>query len=67
MSKDLPTGLGRLFAHFQDLFDTAIKTALKKAGGSRKPGKRKKFLSFFSEMGDSYYKTYEKTKKDADD
>ncbi len=67
MSKNFPTGIGKLLAHVQDLLDTGIKTILQKAGNPNPEGKKRKFFSFFSEMGDSYYKTYEKTKKDADD
>jgi len=63
MNKNLPSGLGRLLAHFQDLLDTGIKTIIKKSDPSSETGKKNKVFTFFSEMGDSYYKTYEKEKR----
>ncbi|MDP6532316.1 MAG: hypothetical protein QF845_02430 [Candidatus Marinimicrobia bacterium] len=63
MNKNLPTGIGRLLAHIQDLIDTGVKAVLRPGGDTGSKKKKKRFFNFFSEMGDSYYKTYEKEKR----
>ena len=60
MNKPLSKQLGELFAQFQDLIDTASHTVIKRLNEDDK--KRNRLLSFFSTIGDSYYKKYsEKT------
>ena len=63
MNKSLSKQLGELFAHFQDLIDTASHTLIKRLNEDKK--KRNRLISFFSTIGDSYYKKYSKIKKDS--
>ncbi|HDY75028.1 MAG TPA: hypothetical protein ENH49_00730 [Candidatus Marinimicrobia bacterium] len=59
-NKSLSQQLGSALANIQDLFDTIAKVFFKRI--KEKPG-----TSFFSEIGDSYYKSYEDAKRKADD
>ena len=52
MSKSLPKRVGELFAHVQDLIDTATHTAIKRVDENK--GKRHRLLGFFSSIGDAY-------------
>jgi hypothetical protein len=52
--------LGSALANIQDLFDTIAKVFFKRL--KSKPG-----TDFFSEMGDSYYKSYEEAKRKTED
>ena len=61
MNKPLSKQLGELFAQFQDLIDTASYTVIKRLNEDDK--KRNKLISFFSTIGDSYYKKYSEIKK----
>jgi len=61
MNKPLSKQLGELFAQFQDLIDTASHTVIKRLNEDDK--KRNKLISFFSTIGDSYYKKYSEIKK----
>ena len=63
MNKPLSKQLGELFAQFQDLIDTASHTVIKRLNEDDK--KRNSLLSFFSTIGDSYYKKYSEIKKDS--
>jgi hypothetical protein len=63
MNKPLSKQLGELFAQFQDLIDTASHTVIKRLNEDDK--KRNKLISFFSTIGDSYYKKYSEIKKDS--
>ncbi|MBT3738383.1 MAG: hypothetical protein HOG33_04720 [Candidatus Marinimicrobia bacterium] len=63
MNKPLSKQLGELFAQFQDLIDTASHTVIKRLNEDDK--KRNRLLSFFSTIGDSYYKKYSEIKKDS--
>ena len=63
MNKPLSKQLGELFAQFQDLIDTASHTVIKRLNEDYK--KRNRLLSFFSTIGDSYYKKYSEIKKDS--
>ena len=63
MNKSLSKQLGELFAQFQDLIDTASHTVIKRLNEDDK--KRNRLLSFFSTIGDSYYKKYSEIKKDS--
>ena len=63
MSKSLPKRLGELFAHVQDLIDTATHTAIRRADQNKG---RNKLLGFFSSIGDSYFKKYTNIKKDSE-
>jgi hypothetical protein len=58
--KSLSQQLGSALANIQDLFDTIAKVFFKRI--KEKPG-----TGFFSEIGDSYYKSYEDAKRNADD
>ena len=64
MNKPLSKQLGELFAHFQDLMDTASHTVIKRLNEDNK--KRNKLISFFSTIGDSYFKKYTEIKKDSE-
>ena len=64
MSKSLPKRVGELFAHVQDLIDTATHTAIKRVDENK--GKRNRLLGFFSSIGDSYFKKYTNIKKDSE-
>ena len=64
MNKSLSKQLGELFAHFQDLIDTATHSVIKRINKDGK--KRNKLISFFSTIGDSYFKKYSKIKKDSE-
>ena len=64
MNKSLSKQLGELFAHFQDLIDTATHSVIKRLNEDGK--KRNKLISFFSTVGDSYFKKYSKIKKDSE-
>jgi hypothetical protein len=61
MNKSLSKQLGELFAHLQDLVDTASHTVIKRLNEGGK--KRNKLLSFFSTIGDSYFRKYSEIKK----
>lgn len=61
MSKSLPKQIGELFAHFQDLTDTVKLNIIKRIHEN----KNNKLLSFFSSIGDSYFKKYFEIKKDS--
>ena len=63
MNKSLSKQLGELFAHFQDLIDTASHTLIKRLNEDDK--KRNRLISFFSTIGDSYFKKYSEIKKDS--
>ena len=63
MNKSLSKQLGELFAHFQDLIDTASHTLIKRLNEDEK--KRNRLISFFSTIGDSYFKKYSEIKKDS--
>tara|TARA_B110000438_G_scaffold53745_1_gene53924 strand:- start:3102 stop:3302 length:201 start_codon:yes stop_codon:yes gene_type:complete len=64
MNKPLSKQLGELFAHFQDLIDTASHTIIKRLKEDDK--KKNRLISFFSTIGDSYFKKYSKIKKDSE-
>jgi len=64
MNKSLSKQLGELFAHFQDLIDTASHTVIKRLKEDEK--KRNRLISFFSTIGDSYFKKYTEIKKDSE-
>jgi len=59
-NRSLSKQLGSALANFQDLFDTIAKVFFKRI--KEKPG-----TGFFSELGESYYKSYEEAKRNADD
>jgi len=59
-NRSLSKQLGSALANFQDLFDTIAKVFFKRI--KEKPG-----TGFFSEFGESYYKSYEEAKRNADD
>jgi hypothetical protein len=59
-NKPLAHRLGSSLANIQDLFDTIAKVFFKRL--KSKPG-----TDFFSEMGDSYYKSYEEAKRKTED
>ena len=63
MNKSLSKQLGELFAHFQDLIDTVSHTLIKRLNEDEK--KRNRLISFFSTIGDSYFKKYSEIKKDS--
>ena len=64
MNKPLSKQLGELFAHFQDLIDTASHTIIKRLKEDDK--KKNRLISCFSTIGDSYFKKYSKIKKDSE-
>ncbi|HIA23521.1 MAG TPA: hypothetical protein EYN76_03820 [Candidatus Marinimicrobia bacterium] len=59
-NRSLSKQLGSALANFQDLFDTIAKVFFKRI--KEKPG-----TGFFSELGESYYKSYEEAKRNAED
>jgi hypothetical protein len=59
-NKSLSQQLGSALANVKDLFDTVAKVFFKRI--KEKPG-----TGFFSEMGDSYYKSYEEAKRKTED
>jgi hypothetical protein len=63
MNKPLSKQLGELFAQLQDLIDTVSHTVFKRLNEDDK--KRNKLLSFFSTIGNSYYKRYSEIKKNS--
>ncbi len=62
--KPLSKNIGELFAHIQDLFDTISHILIRKVDQNNK--KKNKFLSFFSSIGNSYYKKYSNIKKESE-
>lgn len=64
MNKPFSSRLGELFAHIQDLIDTGthavIKSVKNNGGGNR-------LLTFFSSLGDAYFRKYVEIKKDQKD
>ena len=60
-SKSFSKSIGELFAHIQDLMDTAIHSVIKKT--NENGYKKNRLLSFFSSVGDSYFKKYSEIKK----
>ena len=58
-SKSFSKSIGELFAHIQDLMDTAIHSVIKNTNGDKK----NRLLTFFSSVGDSYFKKYSEIKK----
>mgnify|MGYP003962024799 FL=1 len=61
MNKPLSRRIGELFAHIQDLMDTATHSVINKV--DEKGGKKNKLLGFFSSAGDAYFKKYTEIKK----
>jgi len=61
MSKPLSKRVGELFAHIQDLFDTAAHSAIQRV--DKKGGKKNRLLGFFSSAGDAYFNKYNEIKK----
>jgi hypothetical protein len=59
-NRSLSKQLGSALANFQDLFDTIAKVFFKRI--KEKPG-----TGFFSDLGESYYKSYEEAKRNAED
>ncbi len=53
--------MGELFAHIQDLMDTATHSVINRV--DEKSGKKNKLLNFFSSAGDAYFKKYSEIKK----
>ena len=64
MNKPLSRRLGELFAHIQDLMDTATHSVINRV--DEKGGKKNRLLGFFSSIGDAYFKKYTKIKKDSE-
>ena len=64
MSKPFSSQLGELFAHIQDLTDTAVHTLVRRMKSERKTNK---LLDFFSSFGDSYFQKYTDIKKKKDE
>ena len=60
MVKSFSKQLGSTLAHIQDLFDTVIHGLIK----SSKKGSKNRVVSNMRDAGESYYKTYEKIKKE---
>ncbi len=54
-----------MFAHIQDLMDTATHTAINRI--QEKGGKKNRLLDFFSSVGDAYFKKYTAIKKKKED
>ena len=50
--------------HIQDLFDTISHILIRKVDQNNK--KKNKFLSFFSSIGNSYYKKYSNIQKESE-
>ena len=61
MNKSFSKRVGELFAHIQDLMDTATHTMIHRAREKGEPKNR--LLGFFSSFGDAYYKKYKDIKK----
>ncbi|MEA1881423.1 MAG: hypothetical protein U9N31_03385 [Candidatus Marinimicrobia bacterium] len=61
MNKPLSRRLGELFAHIQDLMDTATHSVINRV--DEKGGKKNRLLGFFSSIGDAYFKKYTDIKK----
>jgi hypothetical protein len=64
MSKSLSRRVGELFAHIQDLMDTATHSVINRV--EEKGEKKNKLLGFFSSVGDAYFKKYTEIKKDSE-
>ena len=62
--KSLSKSLGELFAHIQDLFDTLSYILIRKVDQNNK--QKNRLLSFFSSIGNSYYKKYSHIKKQSE-
>ncbi len=63
MSKDLSERLGESLAHFQDLTDTIAHVVIKRIRNSKKGDRiANRAVSFFSELGDSYFQKYSEIK-----
>ena len=56
MNKSFSKSIGELFAHIQDLMDTAIHSIVKKT--NENDNKKNRLLPFFSSVADSYFKKY---------
>jgi len=65
MSKPFSRRLGEMFAHIQDLMDTAFHTAIQRVDESG--GKKNRLLGFFSSVGDAYFRKYTAIKKKKED
>jgi len=61
MNKSFSKRVGELFAHIQDLMDTATQTMIHRAREKGEPKNR--LFDFFSSVGDAYYKKYIDIKK----
>ena len=61
MSKPLSKRIGELFAHIQDLFDTAAHSTIQSFDD--KSGKKNRLLRFFSSAGNAYFNKYNEIKK----
>ena len=61
MNKSFSKRVGELFAHIQDLMDTATQTMIHRAREKGEPKNR--LFDFFSSAGDAYYKKYTDIKK----
>jgi|TARA_B100000959_G_scaffold274739_1_gene327082 hypothetical protein len=61
MNKSFSKSIGELFAHIQDLMDTAIYSIIKKT--NENSNKRNRLLAFFSSVAESYFKKYSEIKK----
>ena len=61
MNKSFSKSIGELFAHIQDLIDTAIHSIVKKT--NENDNKKNRLLTFFSSAADSYFKKYSEIKK----
>ncbi len=61
MNKSFSKRIGELFAHIQDLIDTAIHSIVKKT--NENDNKKNRLLTFFSSVADSYFKKYSEIKK----
>ena len=60
MSKPLSKRVGELFAHIQDLFDTAAHSAIQSF--DEKSGKKNRLLRLFSSAGNAYFSNYNEIK-----
>ncbi|MBC8346040.1 MAG: hypothetical protein ISR89_07050 [Candidatus Marinimicrobia bacterium] len=61
MNKPLSRRVGELFAHIQDLIDSAAHSAIQRV--DEKGGKKNRLLGFFSSVGDAYFNKYNEIKK----
>ena len=61
MNKSFSKRVGELFAHIQDLMDTATHTMIHRVREKGEPKNR--LFDFFSSAGDAYYKKYTDIKK----